>query len=248
MGSLTFSHKVCSLACFTLYVQLVSLLNIAFASTSSAEADALLKWKANFQNQTQNNLTSWTYFPINSTHPKENGSPCNLWNGISCNPAGSVNKINLINSGIHGTLHGFSFLSFPNLEYLDLSLNGSIPREIGQLKFLYELALYIISLEGLILASLGNLSNLTSLYLYSNNLSGAIPVSLGNLSNLTLLYLQENQLSGYIPPEMGKLSNLVDLQMESNKLTGLIPPHFGNLKKLTYLYLYSNGLSGSIPP
>ncbi|PRQ19123.1 putative protein kinase RLK-Pelle-LRR-XI-1 family [Rosa chinensis] len=273
MKSLTSSYAgISSLACLILYVMLVSSpnINIAFASSASAstEAEALLEWKSSFKTDTQNNLTSWTH------SARANASPCNVWTGISCNTARSVNRINLTNSGIQGTLHEFPFLSFPNLEYVDLSLNkifdaippqisslskliyldlsynelsGKIPPEIGLLTNLEVLHLVGNQLNGSIPEEIGQLKYLYELALYTNNLEGSIPTSLGNLSNLNFLFLYENQLSGNIPPEMGNLHNLVELYLDTNYLTGPIPPTFGNFKELTVMSLCNNNLSGSIP-
>ncbi|XP_062028718.1 MDIS1-interacting receptor like kinase 2-like [Rosa rugosa] len=249
MKSLASSYAgISSLACLILYAMLVSSpnINIAFASSASTstEAEALLEWKSSFKKDTQNNLTSWTY------SPRANASPCNVWTGISCNTAGSVNRINLTNSGIQGTLHEFPFLSFPNLEYVDLSLNkifDAIPPKISSLSKLIYLDLSYNELSGKIPPEIGLLTNLEVLHLVGNQLNGSIPTSLGNLSNLNFLFLYENQLSGNIPPEMGNLHNLVELYLDTNYLTGPIPPTFGNFKELTVMSLCNNNLSGSIP-
>lgn len=224
MSSSTFYEKLASLACLIFYVQLVST-TPCFAS--STEAEALLKWKASIQNQTLDNLSTWTYFPRkNATNflrkPKANASPCKTWTGISCNAAGSIININLTTSGIQGTLHEFSFLSFPNLEYLDLSMN---------------------KLFDVIPPQISYLSKLVYLDLACNELFGRIPPEIGGLRNLTILYLFANKLSGEIPKEIGNLKSLVDLKLSVNSLTGSIPPSFGSLKKLTTLCLSKNKLS-----
>ncbi|XP_021812864.1 MDIS1-interacting receptor like kinase 2-like [Prunus avium] len=260
------TYLLCCLACLISYVQLFSSPNIAFAS--SLEAEALLKWKASFQNLTKNNLTSWVY------NSKGNTIPCNVWTGISCNTAASVNRINLTNSGIQGTLYEFPFLSLPNLEYvelcsnqlfgaipsqisslsklvyLDLSYNqlsGKIPPEIGLLNNLQLLRLNENQLNGSIPREIGQLKFLNKLSLGINNLSGPIPSSLGDLTNLTLLYLFNNNLSGTIPKEMGNLKSIVDLALSQNQLNGSIPTSLGDLSNLEYLHLRDNQLSGSIP-
>lgn len=111
---------------------------------------------------------------------------------------------------------------------LDLSsnqINGSIPRELG------------------------NLTNLVKLELSYNNFSGNIPRELGNLSNLIAINLSDNQLGGSIPTEIGNLANLKELEeldLSNNYLTGEIS-EFRNLSNLKYLDLSSNRIRGNIP-
>ncbi|CAI9098993.1 OLC1v1035738C1 [Oldenlandia corymbosa var. corymbosa] len=109
------------------------------SSWAKEESDALLKWKASLLNQNNPLLASWHLEPpatndSNSSHlPNRISSPCIHLYGISCINA-SINRLNLSNSNIDGTLNVFPFSSLPNLEYLDLSVNhlsGNIPSEIG---------------------------------------------------------------------------------------------------------------------
>ncbi|XP_018859940.2 probable leucine-rich repeat receptor-like protein kinase At1g35710 [Juglans regia] len=187
---------------------------------------------------------------------------------------GSIVKINITESSLQGTLQGFSFLSFPNLayidlymnalfgsippqisylselEYLDLSLNkfsSKIPPEIGRLTNLKVLHLRQNNLNGSIPEEIGRLNILTEFVLQNNQIDGFIPSSLGNMSNLVILFLYGNELSGFVPPEMGNLSNLDQLDISHNLLTDPIPPTFGNLKKLTILHMFDNSLTGPIP-
>ncbi|CAL8133888.1 unnamed protein product [Prunus armeniaca] len=282
MTSLT-SAKLCFLPyCLVIFLYVSSPNWVAFpsaTSTSHTEAKALLKWKANlFPKKALNSLTWYdppTHNATNSSssNPKQKTSPC-TWTGVSCNAAGSVNRIDLSNRGIQGTLHEFSFLSFPNLEYLNLSLNelfdaippqisnlsklhyldlsvnelsGRIPPEINLLRNLTYLGLFANNLLGEIPNVIGNLKSLVDLELFSNNLSGLIPPNIGNLIKLNTLYLEDNHLSGLIPNEIGNLKSLVALGLSNNNLSGLIPPNIGNLIKLNGLYLYNNKLSGLIP-
>ncbi|KAK4836261.1 hypothetical protein QYF36_020589 [Acer negundo] len=67
------------------------------SSASTEEANALLKWKASFANQTQSLLPSW------SLHSQNTTPPC-TWFGISCNIAGSVTKINMTGFGLNAKL------------------------------------------------------------------------------------------------------------------------------------------------
>ncbi|KAK9928864.1 hypothetical protein M0R45_025983 [Rubus argutus] len=275
------STYYCSLASFFFYLyHLISSPNLAFASSASnslSEAQALLKWKASFLNHTSLNhqLNSWVYLPStkNATNPKTKANPCS-WTGISCNAARSVTNITIANSSVQGTLHEFSFLSFPNLQYLNLSLNnlfgvippqisslsklthldlsnnqlsGRIPPEIGHLRNLTHLYLYINNLSDVIPPSIGTLTSLVHLSLSYNQLNGLIPPSLGDLVKVTILYLSKNNLSGNIPKELGNLKSLVDLQLAENQLNGSIPTSLGALTNLSILALHINKLSGSIP-
>ncbi|CAL5421489.1 unnamed protein product [Camellia sinensis] len=244
---------------------------IIVATASAQEANALIAWKATLQSPNHSPLTSWVLSPHDNISTSI--GPCS-WFGITCNFDGSVNTLNLTNSSVNGTLDNFSFSSFPNLAYIDLSINnlfgvippligslsklirldlsinqfsGNIPPEIGMLTNLDTLYLGENQLNGSIPQEIGQLKSLTKLALYTNNLSGPIPASLGNLRNLARLHLYNNDLSGSIPPQAGDLVNLVVLHMATNNFTGPIPSTLGKLNKLTVLHLFSNHLSGSIP-
>ncbi|PWA36067.1 protein kinase-like domain-containing protein [Artemisia annua] len=145
-----------------------------FASCSSDEVDALLKWKATLHSQDNNTLLpSWA-------SDQKTVSPCN-WYGLSCNENGSINRLNLSSSGLNGTLNYFSFNSFPNLMYFDLMFNnfsGIIPSDIGHLSKLVYLDFSVNQFTGKIPPEIGTLMSLERLELQLNNLTGQIPRSL----------------------------------------------------------------------
>ncbi|CAL5397136.1 unnamed protein product [Camellia sinensis] len=263
-------EKQLCLVSLVLFVTLFSS-TIVITSASVKEANALITWKATLQSTNHSLLTSWVLPPHDNI--STSATPCR-WFGVTCNFDGSVNRLNLTNSSLNGTLDNFTFSSFPNLAYIDLSMNnlfgvippligslskliyldlstnqfsGNIPPKIGLLTNLDTLYLVENQLNGSIPQEIGQLKSLTELALYTNSLSGPIPASLGNLRNLTLLYLYDNHLSGSIPQEIGKLKSLQNLSFEANNLTGLIPTSFGDLSSLILLHLWNNQLSGSIP-
>ncbi|KAK4487053.1 hypothetical protein RD792_006368 [Penstemon davidsonii] len=62
------------------------------------------------------------------------------------------------------------------------------------------LNLFNMSLEGTIAKEIGNLSFLTYLNIRNNTFNGVIPDEIGNLRRLRVLEMSFNQLSGEIPP------------------------------------------------
>ena len=136
-----------------------------------------------------------------------------------------------------------------------MSLNGSIPAELGELSALRELRLAWNPLTGTIPPELGQLTQLGQLVLGGNRLTGAIPSELGSIgATLTTLQLSGPNplptgigLSGSIPPQLGNLTGLQQLWLNGNRLTGTIPTRLGRLTQLRGLHLDKNQLSGSIP-
>ncbi|XP_048444197.1 MDIS1-interacting receptor like kinase 2-like [Pyrus x bretschneideri] len=270
MTSLDF-HKLCLLAyCLVLFIQLLSPPSCsAFASvTSTMEAEALLKWKATFQNHTHlQNLTSWAYLPA---HAKV--APC-FWTGISCNVVGSVSVINLTNFGIQGPipkslktckslvrvhLEGNQFTGniskdfgvYPNLDFIDMSHNkfhGKISQKWGQCAKLETLLIAGNNLTGNIPPEIVNADKIHKLDLSSNHLVAAIPKEFKRMTSLQKLMLNGNQLSGCIPSEFGSLVDFEYLDLSSNKFNGSIPSTFGNFLKLYHLNLSNNQFSQGIP-
>lgn len=110
-----------------------------------------------------------------------------------------------------------------SLELVDLSLQGILAPELGQLIHLQKLVLCKNNFSGSIPKELGELGNLELLNLSHNGLIGKIPSDLGNISTLKSLLLTDNKLEGSIPPELGKIISLCELQLDRNQLSGFIP-------------------------
>jgi Leucine-rich repeat (LRR) protein len=125
---------------------------------------------------------------------------------------------------------------------LDLSEKGLVhlSSEIGQLKSLKKLNLWLNFKLIELPIEIWQLSNLTHLNLSSNQLT-EIPIEIGQLTNLTHLHLFNNQLKE-IPIEIGQLANLKELWLFNNQLTQ-IPIEIEQLLNLTTLYLWDNPIS-----
>ncbi|RHN78406.1 putative non-specific serine/threonine protein kinase [Medicago truncatula] len=163
----------------------------ADAKNQGNEADALLKWKASFDKQSKEILSSWI-----------GNNPCSSiglsWEGIICdNNSKSINKIDLTSFELKGTLQSLNFSSLPKIQKLVLRNN-----------FFY----------GVIPYHIGVMSNLNTLDFSQNYLYGSIPNSIGNLSKLSHIDLSENDISGIIPFEIGRLRNLTILDFHSCNL------------------------------
>jgi Leucine-rich repeat (LRR) protein len=102
-------------------------------------------------------------------------------------------------------------------------INGTIPREIG------------------------NLINLQSLNLSSNALTGPIPSEFSKLVNLKALQLERNSFATDFPAPITKLVNLQRLTLQNNQFTGVLPASLGDMVNLQYLDLGFNNFTGSLP-
>ncbi|GAB4848341.1 hypothetical protein Ancab_003033 [Ancistrocladus abbreviatus] len=125
----------------------------------------------------------------------------------------SLISLNLSRNQITGTIplqgsHAtelLSLLSYPSLEYLDLSEN---------------------LLTGALMSGIGNMGRLKLLNLARNGLSGRIPHELGKLNGLEFLDLSNNNFKGELPGDLPW--GLVVFNVSYNNLSGPVP---ANLRK-----------------
>ncbi|KAJ0626952.1 putative protein kinase RLK-Pelle-LRR-XI-1 family [Helianthus annuus] len=242
------------------YIAFVSLLPLKTTSTSTTQAEALIKWKHTLSSS-PSSMNSWSSRNIQNL--------CN-WTGVTCNEGSTISTISLSGSSISGTLTSFQFSSFPNLTRFDLNNNqvsGVIPSAIRNLSSIVYLDLSSNLFEGEISHEIGRLTQLRYLDLNNNNFNGAIPVQISNLqkvqnnlftgtipreigllSDLEVLFLYNNTFTGHIPLEIGNLESLRQLDLSGNQISGSIPATIGNLVNLESMQLFSNNLNGIVPP
>nr|XP_048330685.1 probable LRR receptor-like serine/threonine-protein kinase At3g47570 [Ziziphus jujuba var. spinosa] len=138
-----------------------------------------------------------------------------------------------------------------NLELLHLYgnfLNGTIPREVIGLKYLsLSLNLSRNNLSGSLPSEVGKMKFLVELDLSQNQLSGNIPNSLGDCINLVRLYIDHNSFEGEIPKSLSLLKVIEVMDLSHNNLFGHIPKDFANLTFLGKLNLSFNDLDGEVP-
>ncbi|KAF2306591.1 hypothetical protein GH714_019652 [Hevea brasiliensis] len=133
------------------------------------------------------------------------------------------------------------------LDFMWNELNGSIPKEIGNISPLKLLLLNGNKLSGSLTDELGYLSHLDRLQLDENEISGPIPKSYANLSKVKHLHFNNNSISGQIPSTLSNLSDLRHLLLDNNNLSGNLPPGLSKLPQLRVLSLRNCTLHGAVP-
>ncbi|XP_027332115.1 brassinosteroid LRR receptor kinase [Abrus precatorius] len=152
-----------------------------------------------------NFISGKTYVYIKNDGSKECHGAGNLleFAGISQQQLNRISTRNPCNfTRVYGGKLQPTFNHNGSMIFLDIShnmLSGSIPKEIGEMYYLYIL-------------NLGH-----------NNVSGSIPQELGKMKNLNILDLSNNRLEGQIPQSLTGLSLLTEIDLSNNYLSGLIP-------------------------
>ncbi|CAL5391538.1 unnamed protein product [Camellia sinensis] len=216
------------------------MVNLAICSSNFADQLALLSFKSSIKHDPNNVLSNWT---------KETNF-CG-WTGVLCSRRRQrVTGLLLGNTSLEGTISPHvGNLSF--LQQLDLSNNsfyGHLTDEIGNLRRLKTLLLFLNMLEGNIPLGLHHCQRLEVISLAVNKFSGRIPKELSTLPSLSFLALGRNELIGTIPPSFGNTSSLEAFGLEKNHIYGNIPTELAQLPNLRLMDLIFNYLTGPIPP
>lgn len=227
-------------------------ITIALYTTAQCHIDDWTGLKALYESTNGDNWDDWEGWDIliaNQISPPAN---CNLEElaGIRLDDDGRVRSLSLGRNRLNGTIPK-EIGNIKNLSFIDLAgnnLTGNIPAAFGNLTSLTEVFLNACDFTGNLPAEIGNLTNLVDLFLSQNELTGSIPVEFGNLTKIYQIVLDCNELTGSIPVELGNLPKLQNLHLEDNQLTGSIPVELGNAPNLRWIYLNKNQLTGSIPP
>ncbi|KAG5551541.1 hypothetical protein RHGRI_009823 [Rhododendron griersonianum] len=169
---------------------------------------------------------------------------CTSANATVCH----VTNIQLKALNLRGTLPAeFANLTF--LEEIDLTrnyINGTLPTNFAKLP-LTILGLLGNRINGSIPREIGDIATLEELVLLDNQLGGPLPQSLGSLTRLRRLLLSANNFTGAIPEEYSKLTNLTDFRIDGSTLSGKIPDMIGNWTKIERLDMQGTSVSGPIP-
>ncbi|KAJ8770172.1 hypothetical protein K2173_011507 [Erythroxylum novogranatense] len=232
------------------------------------EFSTLLSIKANLKDPS-NQLKDWK-MPSNAAQHQL--PHCN-WKGITCNSKGLVEKLEISNMNLSGSISD-DIAGLHDLSVLDISCNrlaSSLPRSLGNLTSLKTIDVSQNDLVGSFPTGLGRASRLTSVNASSNNFFGLLPEDLGNatslknldfrgsffegpipdsfknLQKLKFLGLSGNNLTGKLPKEIGQLSSLETIILGYNEFQGEIPAELGNLTNLEYLDFSVGSLRGQIP-
>ncbi|KAL3647248.1 hypothetical protein CASFOL_008216 [Castilleja foliolosa] len=210
----------------------------SFASPIT-EKEILLQFKGNISSDPFGCLENWD----------PNKSPCDDYNGLSCNLDGNVAKIVLWNCSLTGVLSpalsGLRFLRIITL--FGNKFTGNIPFEYSEIDSLWKVNLSSNALSGPIPEFLGYLPNLRFLDLSRNGYSGEIPPALfKNCYKTKFVSLARNNLSGPIPRSIGNCRNLEGIDLSFNGLNGELPFEACDVPEMAYLSVRSNMLSGSV--
>ncbi|KAJ0508020.1 putative transferase, protein kinase RLK-Pelle-DLSV family [Helianthus annuus] len=186
----------------------------------------------------------WEY-PSNDTYENNVRCNCDRSNSTTCN----VIAVSLKGQSLQGILP-LEFVNLRFLEIIDLTrnyLSGTIPPQWGSMEHLRNISLIGNRLNGSIPKELGNISTLQTLTVEDNMMSGIIPEELGNLSSIERLFFNSNFFTGELPASFAKLTTMKEFRIGGNNFSGKIPDFIGQWRSLESLRIQASGLEGPIP-
>jgi hypothetical protein len=164
-----------------------------------------------------------------------NANECgNNWYGIGCASielGGNVGKQNIVTT----------------VELLGISMEGTIPADVGLLTALTYLDVDDNALTGTLPASIGQWTALTYFDVGDNALTGTLPASIGQWTALTYFGVYVNEMTGTIPASIGQLTALTGIDVGNNFLTGTIPASIGNWSQIQLAFFQDNQFTGTMP-
>ncbi len=180
-----------------------------------------------------------------------NCEPC-TWDGITCNGAGRVTRISLLNKNLTGTLGISSWTDLDQLEQLGLSLNaitGNFPQALWFLDELEQINLQDCDLGG-DFPNPGSRPALRVLDIGGNNFFGGAPI-FGNCPELTTVILFGNDFTDLGQSNLNVTStpSLTTLAAQDNSFFEFLPESLGGFPagQLSLLRLDDNDFQGCYP-
>ncbi|CAH1416646.1 unnamed protein product [Lactuca virosa] len=160
----------------------------------------------------------------------------------------ALQELDFSGNGFHGSIPAGIFVKSTGLRVLKLavnSLNGSIPPELGDCKFLEHICVASNLLSGAIPEFLFHLPRLGALDLQDNSFTSITGIG-NSSSHVTRLDVSSNQLSGNLPDFFHNFPNLTHFSAQSNRFSGGIPSSLSNSPAISFLNLRNNSFNGPI--
>ncbi|BBN06173.1 hypothetical protein MPTK1_3g19010 [Marchantia polymorpha subsp. ruderalis] len=210
----------------------------------------LLDWRAQWLGYAAQNVnaTAW----LQKWNEKDL-TPCN-WDGITCEMFEEqlrVTVINFTSKQLKGVLPATGYSNLTAVRSLIIAINdinGTIPKDLGEMPNLQILDLAQNRLQGGIPDEFGDLlEHLVSLNVSVNNISQPLPAMLfSSCAILHTLNFSRNIIGGGLP-HIGNCHQLEYIDLWKNHMVGAIPIELGQLPSLKKLVLSENYIGGPIP-